>query len=927
VDEETDDLGSAASLLRGLADAPGRPPGTGPLELGRIVDEKYRVEAELGEGGMGVVYRARDLQLERDVALKVGSALTSAALARSQREAQALARLSHPNVVVVYEVGEIDGRVFVAMELVTGGTARAWVKAAPRAPREILALYCAAGDGLAAAHAAGIVHRDFKPDNVLVGADRRPRVADFGLARDSDEPAAVTADELASPVTPLPDVTRAGAVVGTPAYMAPEQRTGEAVDARADQFAFCAAVWEALTGARFERGKAPARKLARHVERALRRGLAVDPDARWPSMQPLLAELRRDPARARRNALFAAGAIAAVAAALIVPRALASDAEIDACADGPARIATAWGPARADRVRAAFAAIDRPWATRAGARAIAALDDGAARWAVSYRRVCEARAGWNEQVRGRATRCLDRARASIAGVGDVIAAADHAVASHVDGALADLPDPDACDDLVKMTRYAAPIADPARARAGEAIDAVVERTRALGDASHPGVAVTILPSLVALASSIGDDSTRGEAMLLEGHYLAERRDSAHAVPLMREAYFLGRDLDDDGLTAAASRHLASQLTYDGQLDAADDWSRIALADTRHTGRPAEQVEVLGVIATLALRREHLPDALQAADRAVALARTTPDPLDLAGAIASRAPIRGQLGDHRGEIEDYRAALAAAAQRVGDDHPMTLEVRSQLGWALGQAGRYDEAITVEKQTIAIAEANPSPDTRVALADATAAMGAILVDADRNADALPVLDRGIALVTEVEGRNADVASAMSNRGTALVALGRLDEAIATYRDAQSIVTTPGTEDAFMAAEVADGLSTALRHKGDLAGAEAQARAAVDGLAAMHLDPRREAHARAVLADALAERGAAEADKEYARAVAQMGESQAPPQLVAQIELAWARFLATRDRARAITTARSARDHARDAADLAADIDALLHDLGVR
>src|SRR5262249_17987551 len=134
-------------------------------------------------GGMGVVYLARDLRLERDVAIKLGTARSAAALARVEREAKALARITHPNIVVVYEVGEIDGRVFVAMEYVSAGTARAWLARKPRTPREILALYGAAGDGLAAAHAAGIVHRDFKPDNVLVGDDGRPRVADFGLAR------------------------------------------------------------------------------------------------------------------------------------------------------------------------------------------------------------------------------------------------------------------------------------------------------------------------------------------------------------------------------------------------------------------------------------------------------------------------------------------------------------------------------------------------------------------------------------------------------------------------------------------------------------------------------------------------------------------------------------------------------------------------
>src|SRR5207302_1743091 len=182
-----------------------------------------------------------------------GSAGSAAALARIEREAQALARLSHPNVVVVYEVGLVDGRVFVAMEYVAGGTARSWLRESPRTAREILALYGAAGDGLAAAHAAGIVHRDFKPDNLLVGDDGRPRVADFGLARGLYDPDAPPEPDRA----PLVDVTGTGSIVGTPAYMPPEQLAGAAVDARADQFAFSAALWEALYGARPFPGATP----------------------------------------------------------------------------------------------------------------------------------------------------------------------------------------------------------------------------------------------------------------------------------------------------------------------------------------------------------------------------------------------------------------------------------------------------------------------------------------------------------------------------------------------------------------------------------------------------------------------------------------------------------------------------------------------
>ncbi|HEX7701967.1 MAG TPA: serine/threonine-protein kinase, partial [Kofleriaceae bacterium] len=194
---------------------------------GTVVDDQYRIERVLGEGGMGTVYLARDLRLDREVALKLARDRSPASLARSTREALTLARLSHPNVVVIYQVGIYDQRLYVAMEYVKGVTARGWVGELRTVPA-ILELYLAVGEGLAAAHAAGIVHHDFKPDNVLVGDDGRARVADFGLARTAIE-------------------SEAGMrIAGTPAYMAPEQARGEPIDHRADQFAFCASLWEAL---------------------------------------------------------------------------------------------------------------------------------------------------------------------------------------------------------------------------------------------------------------------------------------------------------------------------------------------------------------------------------------------------------------------------------------------------------------------------------------------------------------------------------------------------------------------------------------------------------------------------------------------------------------------------------------------------------
>jgi hypothetical protein len=303
------------------------PPGT--------VVGRYEVESLLGSGGLGVVHAARDPDLGRRVALKLlrvdrGGA---AAQARLLREAHAMARVSHPNVLPVFDVGQWQGRVFIAMELVDGADLRAHLAARPHRVREIVDLYRAAGQGLAAAHAAGLVHRDFKPDNVLVSRDGRVLVTDFGLARAAGEqPAAPTADARAVDALSTP-LTGAGAVLGTPTYMAPEQHEGGHVDARTDQFGFCVALYEALYGERpfagndyrtlraaVLAGQVRAAPAGGHVPAPLRRialhGLAVRPGDRWPTMEALLTALGRDRTRLpRRIAWIAAAALAIIATA------------------------------------------------------------------------------------------------------------------------------------------------------------------------------------------------------------------------------------------------------------------------------------------------------------------------------------------------------------------------------------------------------------------------------------------------------------------------------------------------------------------------------------------------------------------------------------------------------------------------------------
>jgi len=545
-----DDLGSAASLLLGLAAAPGRPVGAGgPLRSDQLVGGTYRVEAAIGEGGMGVVYRARDLRLDRDVAIKVGTAVSARGFARVEREAQALARLANPNVVVVYQVGEVDGHVYVAMELVTGGTARTWLDAKPRTPREIIALFCAAGDGLAAAHAAGIVHRDFKPDNVLVGDDGRPRVADFGLARE------LTGEGADAPTH----------IAGTPAYMAPEQLAGAAIDARVDQYAFCVALWEALHGARPspERQDPAARGIPRHVDAALRRGLEPEPGARWPALRDLLAELRRDPARTRRRVSLAVGGVLALAAAVLVP--LEVRARTEPCTDDAKAVASTWNPARerslAPEVRTPVADYAHAW--------IRAHHDACAATRISGTQSAE--------LLDRRMVCLDAARAQLDAIISASAVAsldllsDLAGCADADALSHQAPLPTDPDGRAAITRaYSELAAARVAAVRHELRDPIDAGDRLLATATS-----TRWPPIVALASR-----TRAELAIEAGQAEAGRA-------ALQDAAGLALSAGEDREAALAMTDLSRQLAQSGKPGEARSWLELARAIWERTGKGAE----------------------------------------------------------------------------------------------------------------------------------------------------------------------------------------------------------------------------------------------------------------------------------------------------------------------------------------------------
>jgi tetratricopeptide (TPR) repeat protein/predicted Ser/Thr protein kinase len=307
-----------------------------PADIRKI--GRHSILNKIGEGGMGVVYAAYDEQLDRRIAIKVLTTEQPGSRARTRimREAQAMAKLSHPNVVQVYETGEIQGHIYLAMEFVKGGTLGDWIDAAPRTLLERLEIVMQAGEGLQAAHEAGLIHRDFKPDNVMVGEGNRVKVLDFGLARsheDAEENLSNTMEQALperSGNVLSDELTQFGAIMGTPMYMSPEQHYGLPTDVASDQFNFCVVLYEALYGERPFAGEnrvalayatrqgqirpaPPESKVPPKWREIILRGLKTEPQERWPSMRALLDELRREAFPPDRRLLYILGGVAGVA--------------------------------------------------------------------------------------------------------------------------------------------------------------------------------------------------------------------------------------------------------------------------------------------------------------------------------------------------------------------------------------------------------------------------------------------------------------------------------------------------------------------------------------------------------------------------------------------------------------------------------------
>ncbi len=769
-----------------------RPPARALLasfEAGAVLD-RFTIREKLGEGGMGIVVAAHDPTLDRAVAIKllhtrlVTDDRASEPAVRLLREAQAMAGLAHDNVVTVHEVGESDGQFFIVMELVAGGTLTEWL-GEPRSWREVIAMFVQAGRALAAAHEHGLVHRDFKPDNVLVTPDGTARVSDFGLV--STESAEVDAlgaimpgrDGVdASPM--LQTLTRTGAILGTPRFMSPEQHQGRPCTRKSDQFAFCVALYQALYGQYPFAGETlpelaasvtgeklrpppPDSDVPPRLFALLERGVAFDPADRFESMDAVLDELAAvvdASGPRRRSRAWPALAAVAVAAPVAFFGVRGGCQTEDACPDADQEIAKSWNDDQRARITRAFEASTNPAAPEARDRLLARLDTHAAAWTTMHRAACDAHAEQRESASDLALRleCLDGRRRDIDTLVSMVTddPIEGSVVYSASNAVDALRRIDRCGNLGRL-RSAPNLTDPSLRPQVDRIRARLVRVRALERLGRRRDAIALSRELVAKAQALGYAPIEAEAQLELGMTLLNVYPE-ESVDVLNEAVIVAGRARDDVTMATAM----------GQL--------LFVLGTR-LGRHDEALALLNVTKSVVARVEDEPFAQWAYHNGL-------------GALYFDV---GRIADARVEIEH--------AKRIAQDLElgMAAGMSHNLGVIAKQEGHLDDATALLTEALATASASSGPRN-----PETARHAMVLLETQLEVRDLHGVQRSLDHVANVfpgEGPPPDLVPAMQQH--VWLVLGESERAIEAHGDRVDELRYDGTtliQEAAMAAGLA-------------------------------------------------------------------------------------------------------------------------------
>ena len=792
--------GDFESLLRKAAETPTYDLTPLALQPGDPIG-RFVVRAKIGKGGMGVVYRAEDPELERAVAIKLhlGFGHTDATL-RLQREAKVMAQFTHPNVLTVYEVGTHQGHVFIAMEYAEGGSLKAWLEAEPRPYRDILAMFIAAGHGVAAAHDVGLVHRDFKADNVLLDANGRARVADFGLARTADdvERPAEGRDEITLS-SPSGRLTAAGAAMGTPSYMPPEQYGAGQATAAADQFAFCASLYEALYGQPPFAGETMAERFAqilegnvrepapgpvpRRIWKILRQGLSSDPGARHPDMRRLLASLAYDPRVRVRRWAVGVGLAGLVATGVWMSR----REPVDPCEGAGEAIGQTWDAARKQPVADALASAPE------GQDSVARLDAFADEWATARRDVCEAsrvRGEQSEAMYDLRMACLDRQLAVFDGTVRTLESGDEQVVARSEDVVAGLPSLHACDDKQALLDGEPP--PPERIRAQ-----VTEQWSRLGELDALSKAL-LLEKARALADVIFDDveaidypPLQTEAVYARGKILERLGEYDAAIADLDRAMTGAVELGDASLLSRAAGRLAFILGV-RKDQPAEAIRLLAIARAAATRADAGQLGTIeGIASTLYRATGDHAAAAAAAKRALELAEDNKRD-EPGGAWSERYQYAVTL-DEAGRPEEagpqFRQAIADLESAFGSDDARLLMPLRGAGIHFGQRGDREESRQLFERRIDLARRSLGEKSEGYL-DALQDVAWVRAADGDDVGALEAIDEALRIYDSLPERHVpELVQLLGTRGQVLTTLHRCTEALAAFEQARSQLREAG------------------------------------------------------------------------------------------------------------------------------------------
>ncbi len=701
---------------------------------------RYVLLEKLGAGGMGEVFAAYDPQLDRKVALKLLRAGTLSAdegKARLVREAQAMARLQHPNVAAVHDVGTFDERVFVAMEFIEGETLSEWLRG-QREWKDVVRLFVQCGNGLSAAHRAGIVHRDFKPDNVLIGSDGRPRVVDFGLARQSQS------QSHTPPTRPMTDapmdvalsspITRDGAVMGTPGYMAPEQLAGQATDARTDQFAFSVALYEALYGKRPFGGttlKAHAAEIAAgklaavpanspvpaYVHDTVLRGLSADPAKRFESIDALLTKLRPKRVATAGKRFIAALVVMTVIGLVAVGYGVFASRKLQVCSGSDKKLAGIWDDPTKQRLKATFLATNAPFVVDAWRVVESSLDTYTRAWILAAGEACEAarlRKTDTEEDYQLKLRCLDERVQHLKSITRRLESADRTVVTNSVTLVKGLDPVEICLNAAALSAHAHPNNEKGHEKE-EALSQALLEARTLHDSGKYAKGIEQLRA--ALKDAEGAPAgPLAEAKLLLGRLQARAGLAKDAEATLLSAAVSAQSAGEASLAARAFSRLAMVVgSMSNRFDDARTWQQLAVAAAMRVASDKEiEAELCSNAGLVALAENEPKRAYEEFQNALTLQeeRLGEDNPEVARTLNNLGIALARLRKYKEASETYKRSYQLQAKYLGMEHPDTAATMHNLGVMQKRDGQLSDALVNFERALAVRQSTlgeEHPDT--------------------------------------------------------------------------------------------------------------------------------------------------------------------------------------------------------------------------